>query len=241
MKKATLLILFICLPLCLKAEQPQKGIDGGALTLSSAYLWRGEQVCNLHFNPYLAFHAGSFCLEPYSFLALDGAYKEIDWDLSYTAGPFTFHLADYYWRYGNDPAPENFFSWKKGETHHIDEAAIVYRSSAFPFKATWFTFFWGDWIPAGMPGAGNLSLSSYLELEAWHEFGDYGKGVVNFGASVLRGSYTGYSKDFMPIHLALSYGKSIPVGGVSILLKFNFVINPYRKLCMAGTSIGVEF
>lgn len=240
MKKTILIVLALSLSFLSSAEQPSHRIEG-YMNLSSAYLWRGEQVCNLHFNPDLAFHAGPFCLEQYSFLTLDGAYKEIDWDLSYTAGPFTFHLADYYWRYADDPAPENFFNWKKGETRHIDEAAIVYMSSAIPLKAAWFTFFWGDWIPDGKDGAGNLSLSSYIELETWHEFGEYGRGTFNVGASVFRGSYTDYSKGFMPIHVALRYGKSFQAGAVSFPLEFSIVVNPYRKLCMAGASVGVAF
>lgn len=232
-------LLLLSGPAAVYAGEPAVTIDG-AVVVSSAYLWRGEQVCGLHFNPDVALHFGDFTVEQYSFLATDGSYKEIDWDLSYSLGNFTFHLADYYWHYAAG-GPENFFSWKKGATNHIDEAAIVYECGSIPFKATWFTFFWGDWVPDGAGNPGRLSLSSYLELEAWKDFGQYGRGTVNLGFSVLKGSYTGYSKAFMPIHAELRYGKSFDFGKFAIPVGVNYVINPYRNICMAGASIGIEF
>ena len=210
------LFLLTC-PLLPAAGQSAFSVDG-SLVASSAYLWRGEQVCGLHFNPDITFRFGDFTVEHYSFLALDGLYKEIDWDLSYSLGNFTFHLADYYWFYSGTGATEDFFNWHKGATNHIDEAAIVYESGTLPFKAAWFTFFWGDWLPDSAGNPDRLSFSSYLELETWKDFGEYGRGTLNLGFSVLKGSYTGYSKDFMPIHAELRYGKTIDFDRFSIPL-----------------------
>lgn len=235
---AALLTILLSLPA--QAGNPKFSVNG-RLSLSSAYVWRGEQVCGLHVNPYVAFHYGNLCLEQYSFLSLDGSYKEIDWDLSYTVGPVTLHVADYYWHAPGLAAGENYFSWAKGQTHHIDEVVLVYSSKAIPFKASWFTFFWGDWRPAGVEGEGRLSFSSYLQLETWLNFGKYGRGTAAFGASVFKGAYTGYTKDFMPVHLALVYSKSFDFNSFSIPMELSFVLNPYSRACLPAASIGIMF
>ena len=105
----------------------------------------------------------------------------------------------------------------------------------------WFPFFWGDWIPNDDGTPGSLSLSSYLELATYHSFEEYGTIGLNLGISVFRGAYTGYSKAFMPIHLELSYDKSLEVGSFSIPLRAFVVLNPYRRTLEAGASVGFAF
>lgn len=211
------------------------------VSLSSAYLWRGDAVCGFHAAPDVRFIAGNFTLEHYDFLALDGSYKEIDWDLSYRAGDFSFHLADYYYHFAADPVKENYFSWKKGHTTHIDEAAIVYDSSALPLSVKWFTFFWGDWLPGPDGGPAGLSLSSYLEVSAYHRFEDEGEFRAALGCSVFKGSYTGYTRDFAPIHAELRYGRELSAGSVRFPVSVSFVLNPFSGQCFAAASAGVSF
>jgi len=206
------------------------------IKLSSAYLWRGDAVCGFHANPDICFRVGNLTLEHYDYLAFDGSYKELDWDLSYRLGDFTFHLADYYFYQSSSVVPENYFSWKKGATTHVDEVALVYESSHLPIVAKWFTFFWGDWRPDG-----SMSLSSYAELTAYHKFGEYGTASLIAGASVLKGSYTGYSKDFAPIHVELKYSKTLEAGDVGFPLAVSFVVNPYTRRAYAAASAGISF
>ncbi|MBQ4184145.1 MAG: hypothetical protein II652_04295 [Bacteroidales bacterium] len=237
--KRCLLLVFLFFPLLLQAGRPGVTVDG-SLLFSSAYLWRGEKVCGLHFNPDVALHLGNLTLENYSFLACDGSYKEIDFDLSYRLGDFTFHLADYYFHYSDPDKSENYFDWKRG-SEHCDEIALCYDSSAIPLNVKWFTFFWGQWIPDEEGRPGRLSFSSYLEVETYLELQNLGRLSLNLGASVLKGPYTGFSKDFMPIHIALGYSRSFDVGGFSVPIRSTVVFNPYLRTCMAEAALGLRF
>ncbi|MBQ9462442.1 MAG: hypothetical protein IJU68_02150 [Bacteroidales bacterium] len=231
-------MILACAPL--RAAGPGFSVDGRVL-LSSAYLWRGDRVCGTHFNPDVCLNFGNFTIENYDYLSFDGQYKEIDWDLSWKAGDFTFHLADYYARYASDPGKENFFNWKKGQTNHVDEIALVYDSSLFPLTAKWFTFFWGDWIPDSTGAPDRLSLSSYLELGTYYKSEKWGICSLALGASVLKGSYTNYSRDFAPIHLELKYEKILDAGSIRIPVGASFVVNPYNHSCYGAAWAGFEF
>ena len=235
--KRALILVFLLFPLLSEAAKPS--VDG-SLKLSSAYLWRGDKVCGFHFTPDVCFRLGGFTLEHYSFLAMDGKYKEIDFDAYYTVGDFDFHIADYYF-YGENLGNADYFTWAKAETSHVDEVAIVYHSSAIPLCAKWFTFFWGDWLPDGEGNRGRLSFSSFLELSTWYEFENIGTLSLNIGTSILKGMYTSYSRDFMPVHIDLSYSRSFPVGDFSLPVEAQIVFNPWLRKCYAGASTGIAF
>ena len=230
----------LALAVSVMAGEKTFSVNGSAV-LSTSYLWRGDRVCGLHAAPDIQFHIGGLTLESYSFLALDGSYKEIDLDFYYTLGDFTLHVADYFYRYSVMDTPENYFTWAKDKTTHIDEVALVYDSSAIPLIAKWFTFVYGSWIPNADGTLGRPSFSSYLELSTYHEFGKFGTGSLIAGASVLKGPYTGFTKDFMPIHLEARYSKTFQLGPVGLPLVFSFVINPYTKTCWTALSVGISF
>ena len=219
-------------------EKSRFSVDGG-ITLSSAYLWRGDAVCGLHANPDVRFHWGGFTLETYSYLALDGSYKEIDWDLQYTLADFTLHLADYYYNFAG--MRENYFSWKMGETTHVDEVALVYDCSAFPLIAKWFTFFWGDWKTDSRGLPFGVSFSSYAEIGTYRKLDRWGTVSAAVGASVLPGTYTNYTRNFAVIHTELKYTKTIELDPISIPLGVTFMINPYARTCHVAAAVGLNF
>ena len=66
----------------------------GSVGLYSAYIWRGDKVCGTQFSPSVSFNYGGWTLQSFGFLAIDGRYKEIDWDLYYNYKDFSFHFAD---------------------------------------------------------------------------------------------------------------------------------------------------
>ena len=213
----------------------------GAIETHTAYLWRGSKECGAHVAPCLSFGYGNLMLQSYGFLSYDGNYKEIDWDLSYKIGDFTFHLADYYARLSSYTTPENYFNFRKGETNHIQEAIICYEPHKLPFAIRWFTFFHGDWLREADGTLGRPSFSSYLEPEIYHEFTPDSKLSLLCGASVFKGGYTSYTKDFAVIHLELRYRHYISLNSVRFPLQISYVLNPYSKKCWLNAGVGVEF
>lgn len=213
----------------------------GSLEAYSAYMWRGSKECGVHVAPCLALQWGGFELQSYGFVSFDGTYKEIDWDISYTVKDFTFHLADYYARLSSYTTPENYFSFKKGETNHIQEAIICYEPAKLPFAVRWFTFLHGDWIPNQDGTLGKPSFSSYLEAELYHKFSPNSKLSILCGASIFKGSYTGYTKNFAVINTELRYSYHIPIKSIQIPLTVSCIVNPYKKTCWLNAGAGIKF
>ena len=213
----------------------------GSLEAYSSYIWRGSKECGANVVPCLSFNIGKFTLQSYGFLSFDGTYKEVDWDLSYSVGSFTFHLADYYARLASYQDTENYFSFAKGRTNHIQEAIICYEPQKLPFAVRWFTFIHGDWIPNSDGTLGKPSFSSYLEAEVYHDFTSAGRLSLLCGASVLKGGYTAYTKDFSVIHTELRYRYNLDLGKISMPLNISYVINPYRRASWLNAGVGIAF
>ena len=131
MKKLFISVLIV---LCsITSLYAQKFNVSGSIEAHAAYLWRGSKECGTHVVPCLSLGYGNLTLQSYGFISFDGDYKEIDWDLSYSVGEFSFHLADYYARLSSYTTPENYFSFKKGETNHIQEVILCYEPEKLPF------------------------------------------------------------------------------------------------------------
>ena len=236
-------ILFVLLIILCSASslEAQKFTVSGSIEAHTAYLWRGSKECGAQVSPCLNFQYGNLMLQSYGFLSFDGTYKEIDWDLSYKIGDFTIHLADYYARLSSYTTPENYFNFKKGETNHIQEVILCYEPEKLPFAIRWFTFVHGDWLRDADGNLGKPSFSSYLEPEVYHQFSPNSKLSLLCGASVFKGNYTGYTKDFAIIHLELRYRHSLTFDKFSIPLQISYVINPYSKRSWLDAGVGFEF
>ena len=238
--KCNLITAALCVSLILLGEAAARAQGfkvSGTATLSSGYIWRGDKVCGVQINPSIKATYKGFALESYGFLALDGSYKEIDWDLSWTYKDFSFHLADYFYRGAGYLRPEDYFNFKKGETTHISEFILCYEPAKLPFCARWFTFFYGDWLP----DSGRPTFSSYLELEAYHDFSHGGRLSGFVGSSILKGQYTGYTKDFAVVHLEIRYSRTIDLGPVSLPLSASYILNPFAGTSFLNASVGISF
>ena len=214
----------------------------GTVTLSSAYLWRGEKVCGLEINPQLAFKYKGFQLQAYAYIPFDNNYKELDIEASYKIGDFSLHLADYFIRCEHYTTTENYFDWSKTTGTHLVEAVLCYVPEKLPFSAKWFTFLYGDYLP-GDNGEerGRNSFSSYLELEAHHNFKDICTGSVIMGSSIFKGPYTAHTKNFAIINCELKIAREFTFENISIPVSVSFVVNPYAGRCFMGASTGIKF
>lgn len=213
----------------------------GSVETYTAYLWRGSKECGAHAAPCLSFSYGNFTLQSYGFISYDGYYKEIDWDISYKVGDFTFHLADYYARLSTYQTPENYFDFRKGSTNHIQEVILCYEPQKLPFAIRWFTFVNGDWLPQADGTLGRASFSSYLEPEIFYQFKENSRLSLFCGASVFKGNYTKYTKDFAVIHLELRYRHQFMFGKVNIPVQVSFVTNPYSGKTWLNAGAGIAF
>lgn len=239
MKRFTAILTALLLTAAALAESPIK--VNGTANIQSAYLWRGEKVCEVNFNPILEASVGGFTAQAFAYLPFDGSYKEIDLDFFYTLGPWSLHLADYFIRFANSPIKENYFDFRKPSTNHIMEAILCYAPSSVPVEAKWFTFFYGDWLPEPDGSRGKPTFSSYLELSAHHDFDQWGRGAFVLGSCIFKGPYTAYTKDFAVIHCELRYTKTLEAGPVKFPLSVSYLVNPYARTTFMNASVGVSF
>ena len=240
MKIRLLFVFALVLSNALHLDARKFSVSGSVETYT-AYLWRGSKECGAHAAPCLSFSYGNFTLQSYGFISYDGYYKEIDWDISYKVGDFTFHLADYYARLSTYQTPENYFDFRKGSTNHIQEVILCYEPQKLPFAIRWFTFVNGDWLPQADGTLGRASFSSYLEPEIFYQFKENSRLSLFCGASVFKGNYTKYTKDFAVIHLELRYRHQFMLGKVNIPVQVSFVTNPYSGKTWLNAGAGIAF
>ena len=239
MKRFITIISALILSAAALAESPVK--VSGTANIQSAYLWRGEKVCEINFNPILEASIGGFTAQAFAYLPFDGTYKEIDIDFFYTIGPWSLHVADYFIRFKNSPLKENYFDFNKQTTGHLLEGILCYTPASIPVSAKWFTFFFGDWIPESDGSRGRPTFSSYLELEAHHDFDTWGRGSFVLGSCILKGPYTAYTKDFAVIHCELKYTKTLELGAVKVPLSVSYLVNPYARTSFMNAGVGLSF
>ena len=232
-----LLIISILSAAALLPGRAQSVEVDASVELFSAYIWRGDKVCGTQIQPSVTFNYKGWSLQSFGFLAIDSSYKEIDWDLYYTYKDFSFHFADYFYQGIGFPKPENYFDFNKNTSTHVLEGIICYIPENLPFSAKWFTFVFGSWLPS----TGENAFSSYLELEVYHKFENSGKLSFFMGSSVLKGPYTGYKEDFMPIHLELRYTRDFEAGGIKIPVTASYIINPYARTSFLNAGVGIRF
>lgn len=129
----------------------------------SRYLWRGLLYSpNPNIQPYASLSYKGFTLGAWASYGISTTYAETDLYLSYSAGPLTFYVSDYYVFSDDSLGNYNYFKCKKSETLHALEGSITYTGpESFPISLTAGTFF------AGLDdndGDGDNDYSTYLEV-----------------------------------------------------------------------------
>lgn len=190
--------------------------------LVSRYIWRGlPSSLSPNIQPYATLSYKNFAAQVWGSYALPGQYAEIDLNLSYTLGAFTFSIWDYYNEDESDLSLNDYFRWSNTDTSytaHSLEGGITFNGTeSFPISFTLATFFYGNDIDE----EGDNYYSTYLELGYESNIGEtnlslfaggtFAKGYYASKAAVVNLGFTASRE------LKLSNTMSLPVYGSLIL------------------------
>ena len=98
-----------------------------AADIVNQYIWRGQDMGNVSFQPTLGVSYQGFSLSAWGSVGLSDSSdtKEFDLTASYTIGGFSIGITDYWFNVGLDPK-NRYFKYDAHGTNHIFEAAIGY-------------------------------------------------------------------------------------------------------------------
>lgn len=214
-------LLFFAIPS--KAQHFTLGAD-----VVSRYVWRGTDYGeSASVQPLLSFATGGLEVGTWASYAInpEGALaNEHDIWASYTAGPVTFGLTDYYFP---NVAPDFFdFDGNGDGAHSLEAFASVVGPASVPL-----TFFAGYFAHNDPDGSIYLNLSYPISVDGV----DLAVGV---GASAVQSALYG-TDGFGIIEINLAASKSIPLTeGFALPLSVAYILNPYaeRSFLVLGLS-----
>lgn len=176
-----------------------------AADIVNQYIWRGQDLGNVSFQPTLGVSYQGFSLSAWGSVGLSDSSdtKEFDLTATYTIGGLSFGITDYWFNVGLDPK-NRYFKYDAHGTNHIFEAAIGYDFEVMSLQ--WFTNFAGN---DGVNKSGKRAYSSYMEANVPFRLGSVDwvatVGVVPF-ATTLYGT-----SGFAVTNLSLRATKDIKV------------------------------
>jgi len=141
--------------------------------LVSRFIWRGQAI-NLSPNiqPYASVTYKNLTLGAWGSYAFSQPYAEVDLCLSYSAGPVTLSVVDYFNEDETNLSSSDYFKFSDSETtntSHAVEGQIIFTGpESFPFSLSLATFFYGNDKNAD----NNNCFSTYLELGYKHSLGE---------------------------------------------------------------------
>jgi hypothetical protein len=216
--RLTTIILTAASCLIVVAPAAAQSFDLGA-DVVSRYIWRGADYGeSASVQPALSFSSGGFEIGTWASYAMnpDGApANEHDLWMSYSAGPVTVGVTDYYF----PNAGFDFFDFDgDGEgAHLIEPFASVNGPETFP--ATFYVGYFAHNDP-----------DNSIYLNASYPFAIDGIELA-FGVGASAGESALYGTDgFGIIELNLAASKSIPLtDGFSLPLSVAYILNPYAE------------
>jgi hypothetical protein len=130
-----------------------------AADIVNQYIWRGQDLGNVSFQPTLGVSYQGFSLSAWGSVGLSDSSdtKEFDLTATYTIGGLSFGITDYWFNVGLDPK-NRYFKYDAHGTNHIFEATIGYDFGVMSLQ--WFTNFAGN---DGVNKSGKRAYSSYAE------------------------------------------------------------------------------
>lgn len=192
-------------------EEASSSFDTG-VDIYSSYIWRGAKFgSGPAFQPYVEFSTGDFALGAWGSVSssTDEGY-EMDLYASYSAGPVSFTLTDYY--FGGD--------WTEFKTMHSLEPSVALSAGDFSFTAAYMFLAGMDDDPSTI---GDESADFGEEGDTYLEAG-YSFSSVDVFLGAGDGQYTD-DGDFNICNIGVGTSKevkltdsfSLPVSGAVIL------------------------
>ena len=194
----------------------------------SRYVWRGTDYGeSASVQPLLSFASGGFEVGTWASYAMNpesALANEHDIWASYTAGPVTFGVTDYYFP---NVSPDFFdFDGNGDGAHSIEAFASVAGPASLPL-----TFFAGYFAHNDPDGSVYLNLSYPLSVDGVDL-------AVGIGASAVESALYG-TDGFGIVEINLAASKSIPLTeGFALPLSVAYILNPYaeRSFLVLGVS-----
>lgn len=202
------------------------------IELSSRYLWRGLEYGNAPtLFPSLQYSTSNFNFSIAGAYAFNNSHREVDLSVSYCYKNWTLSLSDYYFHTDNNEH-DHYFNWANSSTKHSVECCLNYEFPHFPLRLLWSTYIYGNDKKEDFQ-----AYSSYTEICYTHHLKN-GYMSLTCGASIKKGFYTSYQKDFALCNISLAYLTDLKVGQLSQLpVKFSYIINPYLNKSFITISL----
>ncbi len=226
-------ILLVCVPAFAFAQEDEKeSAFYGTVDLASQYIWRGTDYGDFpSIMPTVGFYKGGFDVYAWGNWAFDNSYSEVNIGLSYSFSNFTVELVDYFYPgVGSD-----FFNFRNSSTTHSVEAIATYAPEVFPLHVTLSTAIYGD----DKKENGKNAFSTYAEIGYSHEFNEKNSVSAVVGASVGKGYYTDYEKNFSIVNIAAGYTRVFTLWDYDLPASATVVYNPYMERFL--WSVGLSF
>lgn len=162
-KKKKTVILTLCLMAFMSGSAQEKDVEATvAADIVSQYIWRGQDLGHVSFQPTLGVGFKGLSLTAWGNVGISDAHdtKEIDLTLAYSTGGFNIGLTDYWTDEGLDPC-NRYFKYDAHGTNHVFEANVGYDFGVASVQ--WYTNLAGN---DGVNESGKRAYSSYMEVAA---------------------------------------------------------------------------
>lgn len=230
MKKLFFILAITCvaiLPFDLLAQEEKSSDFGSSLSvdLFSRYNWRGKNLSESPvIQPTMEFSYKSFAIGSWaSYTTTLGEFQEVDAYLSFTKGPLTLYVYDYFNVIEGGGPTNNYFEFDPDSTaHSIELIAQTAPFGGFPLAATVGVFVYGNDRDIN----GDNYYSTYFELA--YPFTLQGNSVNIFcGATPAEGYY---SDDLDIVNVGVTVSREIEVTDkFKLPLTGTFGVNPAQK------------
>lgn len=195
-----------------------------SIDVVSRYIWRGLLYnASPNFQPTLSFTLGDFSIGSWASYSFNRNYAEVDLFLTYTKGPFSLTLFDYYNEDESDMASVKYFNWDRKVTGHALEGTIAWAGTeSFPLRALAATFFYGN----DRKVDGNQYYSTYFELGYPFSVNEYALDIF-LGATPAEGLYHTSANI---VNAGVTVSKEIKVtDNYALPVRATFVVNPAKE------------